>query len=152
MRVWNRRCRWSFFIIILLLLLSEQVCVSEYLYIGTYKYFYVSTFLEVVWRKLQTTVETKQKANNLPIRWNIRPGHQFTGKSGSLASNGLSSLLAYFAGDKHFFFGSTPTEVDCTLFGHLSQFVWQARRSPGEKLINGKLIMQEAGTGSLTHV
>lgn len=30
--------------------LSEQICVSEYLYIGTYKYFYVSTFLEVVWR------------------------------------------------------------------------------------------------------
>ncbi|PVD31944.1 hypothetical protein C0Q70_07370 [Pomacea canaliculata] len=46
--------------------------------------------------------------------------------------------LSEILGDKHFFFGSTPTEVDCTLFGHLSQFVWQARRSPGEKLINEK--------------
>nr|KAG5699897.1 hypothetical protein BaRGS_018196 [Batillaria attramentaria] len=44
----------------------------------------------------------------------------------------LSDIL----GDKDYFFGSRPTEVDCTLFGHLSQFVWQAHRSPGEKLIN----------------
>lgn len=46
----------------------------------------------------------------------------------------LSNIL----GEKDYFFGSRPTEVDCTLFGHLSQLVWQAHRSPGEKLIHEK--------------
>ncbi|KAK7091684.1 failed axon connections homolog [Littorina saxatilis] len=46
----------------------------------------------------------------------------------------LSSVL----GEKDYFFGDSPTEVDCSLFGQLSQFVWQARRSPGQKLILDK--------------
>jgi hypothetical protein len=46
--------------------------------------------------------------------------------------------LCLFLGDKDYFFGNTPTEADCALFGQLSQWVWQAHRSPGEKLIKGK--------------
>lgn len=46
----------------------------------------------------------------------------------------LSSVL----GVKDYFFGDGPTEVDCALFGQLSQLVWQARRSPGERLIKEK--------------
>ncbi|BFZ26109.1 hypothetical protein BsWGS_29147 [Bradybaena similaris] len=46
--------------------------------------------------------------------------------------------LADYLGDKQFIMGSTPCEVDCSVFGLLSQFIWQASDDVLENLIQEK--------------
>ncbi|XP_076456979.1 failed axon connections homolog [Babylonia areolata] len=45
------------------------------------------------------------------------------------------AALSAVLGEKDYFLGAQPSEVDCSLFGQLSQWVWQAPRSPGHRLI-----------------
>ncbi|XP_041361352.1 failed axon connections homolog [Gigantopelta aegis] len=46
--------------------------------------------------------------------------------------------ISDFLGRKKFFMGDAPSEVDCVMFGQLSQFVWQMPGSQGEKCITEK--------------
>jgi len=46
--------------------------------------------------------------------------------------------LSLVLGQKRFWFGEEPTEIDCTLFGFLAQTVWSMPGSPYEKLVKSK--------------
>lgn len=48
--------------------------------------------------------------------------------------------VSNYLGNKAFFLGDTPTEIDCTVFGIMAQCVYCARGSPFEKMINGNFI------------
>ena len=49
--------------------------------------------------------------------------------------NAISVLL----GDKPFFNGNSPTTIDCTMFGHLVQFVYMPMDIPQKKYIKDKV-------------
>lgn len=99
--------------------------------------------------------DTKKYYDNLgPIVKNVRPkmdqskcvkcmeGHGI-GKHTkeeiySIAESDLRSV-SLLLGDKEFFMGSEPTTIDCTMFGLLASFVYGAKGSPQEKLIQEEL-------------
>lgn len=45
------------------------------------------------------------------------------------------AALATWLGNKPFFMGDEPTEVDCTIFGFLAQLVWNFPQSPYGKMV-----------------
>ena len=47
-------------------------------------------------------------------------------------------MSAFVKGSKPYFTGDKPTEVDCAMFGVLSQIVWAAPNSFMEELVNSK--------------
>lgn len=59
----------------------------------------------------------------------------FLGKCPYLTVIGWSIKMS--AGNKKFFMGDEPTEVDCSLFGQLAQLLWNSPGSPFESVING---------------
>ncbi|KAL8561538.1 hypothetical protein ACOMHN_057231 [Nucella lapillus] len=69
--------------------------------------------------------------------WHQGLGRHSQEELARLTEDDLQSLSSVL-GDKDYFFGDTPTEVDCSLFGQLSQWVWHAHRSPGEHLVQEK--------------
>jgi len=99
--------------------------------------------------------DTKKYYNNLsPIVKNVKPkmdqskcikcmeGHGI-GKHTkeeiySIAEFDLRSINSLL-GDKEFFMGSEPTTIDCTMFGLLANFVYDAQGSPQEKLMREEL-------------
>jgi glutathione S-transferase len=50
-------------------------------------------------------------------------------------SNDDLSALSDYLGEKAFFFGDRPTQADCTIFGHLSQFLWIPIDFPQKKYL-----------------
>ncbi|XP_064594319.1 LOW QUALITY PROTEIN: failed axon connections homolog [Liolophura sinensis] len=48
------------------------------------------------------------------------------------------TALSDFLGDKEFFMGDHPTEVDCTVFGMVSQMIWHMPGSPHEIFVKEK--------------
>ena len=48
------------------------------------------------------------------------------------------TALSTFLGEKQFFFGDTPTEIDCSLFGLLSEFIYVPIGCEQESLFEGK--------------
>ena len=44
----------------------------------------------------------------------------------------------FFVGNKSFLMGEDPSEVDCTVFGMLSQILWHSPGLPTEKLMKGQ--------------
>lgn len=50
-------------------------------------------------------------------------------------SNEDLRALSDYLGDKPFFFGDWPTLADCTIFGHLSQFMWIPIGFPQQKFL-----------------
>jgi len=47
-------------------------------------------------------------------------------------------VLSILLGTKKFILGDEPTEVDCAVFGMLSQVIWCAPGSPYERMLNGE--------------
>lgn len=47
--------------------------------------------------------------------------------------------VSIYLGDNPYFLGEEPTEIDCTIFGVMSQFVYCSPGSPFEKIINGEI-------------
>lgn len=45
------------------------------------------------------------------------------------------------AGNKPFFMGDKPTEVDCSMFGMIAQVLWNMPDSPFEQLLEGKMTL-----------
>jgi len=43
------------------------------------------------------------------------------------------------AGNKSFFMGDKPTEVDCSMFGMIAQILWNMPDSPFEQMLDGKM-------------
>lgn len=52
--------------------------------------------------------------------------------------DGDLTALSQYLGDKQYFFGDTPTEVDCAIFGQLSQLLWHLPNTAVPKLLTEK--------------
>jgi len=64
----------------------------------------------------------------------------------------IKDLIAIsdYLGDKPFFLGADPTEVDATLFGVMAQYVYCAPGSPYEKIIEGELLIRLLHSGFIS--
>lgn len=47
--------------------------------------------------------------------------------------------MSHYLGNKSYFMGEEPTELDCAMFGMLAQLVWNMPGSPFERLLNSEL-------------
>ncbi|XP_033726852.1 failed axon connections homolog [Pecten maximus] len=52
--------------------------------------------------------------------------------------DGDFKALSQYLGDKQYFFGDTPTEVDCAIFGQLSQLMWHLPHTAAPTLLRDK--------------